>query len=128
MTTLIHKYAADFDPEVAVAKMKSGRHWPRQEYVDPDADWKGIARMLRGISFSLQEELVALLQSENPDISKICQLFADARADIDEWSDIEKQFMLRDAEICLLWDRKRLRGCMPCWSIYSTDIRSDQAT
>ena len=107
MTTLIHKYAADFDPEVAVAKMKSGRHWPRQEYVDPDADWKGIARMLRGISFSLQEELVALLQSENPDISKICQLFADARADIDEWSHIEKQFMLRDAEICLLWDRKR---------------------
>ena len=107
MTTLIHKYAADFDPEVAVAKMKSGRHWPRREYVDPDADWKVVARMLRGVSFPLQEELVALLQSEDPDISMICQLFADARADIDGWSDIEKQFMLRDAEIFSLWDRKR---------------------
>ena len=107
MTALIHKYAADFEPEAAVAKMKSGRQWPRREYVDPEADWKGIAKMLSGLSFPHQADLIALLQSEDPDITKICKWFADSRADIDEWSEIEKQFMLHDTEILLLWDNKR---------------------
>ena len=48
VTTLIHKYSAEFDPDATIFKMRSSRNWPRPEYVDPECNWGVIAKMLRG--------------------------------------------------------------------------------
>ncbi|CAE7836607.1 unnamed protein product [Symbiodinium sp. CCMP2592] len=107
VTTLIHQYAEEFDPAVALQKMKNGRRWPRPEYMDPEANLVAISKMLAGLDFRLQADIVALLTEVNPDRSKICELVAESKSDMEEWEEFTAQLMLHDNEILDLWDRRR---------------------
>ena len=87
--------------------MKSGRNWPRKEYVAPDADFKLIGAMLIGMDFFYQADLVEELKKTPPDLSKICELFVASRAELNTWDDIMTQLVLHDNEITDIWNLKR---------------------
>ncbi|CAE7885066.1 unnamed protein product, partial [Symbiodinium sp. KB8] len=107
VTGLIHDYSEDFIPSEALWKMKSGKKWPRSEYVSGDADFKVIAAILAGMDFRYQADLVELLRSDEPDLDKICSMFAESRDDIPDWDELLSNFMLHDNEILDYWNRKR---------------------
>ncbi|CAE7278855.1 unnamed protein product [Symbiodinium microadriaticum] len=48
VTGLIHQYSEEFEPDVALTKMKSGKQWPRTEYLNPSVSLPSIANMLLG--------------------------------------------------------------------------------
>ena len=87
-----------------------GKRWPRPDYVDPATDFKAIAKMLKGLSFRYQADLVYLLQEATPNIDEICRLFAISKNDFAEWTSILDELAMSDDEIMLAWDNKRNRA------------------
>ncbi|CAE7478378.1 unnamed protein product [Symbiodinium sp. CCMP2592] len=108
VTGLIHQYAEEFEPAVALMKMKSGKQWPRPEYVDPSISLPSIAAMLQGMDFKYQADLVHLLRQSDPNISEICRLVALSKEDLNGWDEIVSALAMSDNEIMLHWDRKRI--------------------
>ena len=107
VTGLIHEHSQEFDPADALLTMKSGKRWPRSEYVADDADFNLIASMLVGLDFFRQADLVEELRRNPPNVDEICMLFADSRNELADWEDFMSRLMLHDNEILVLWDRKR---------------------
>eukprot|EP00439_Symbiodinium_sp_Y106_P041094 s4459_g5.t1 len=107
VTGLIHQYSEEFEPEVALTKMKSGKQWPRAEYMNPFISLPSIANMLRGLDFRYQADLVHLLRETVPNMSEICRLFAASRQDLNGWDDIVGELTMSDDEIMLYWNNKR---------------------
>ncbi|CAE7220712.1 unnamed protein product [Symbiodinium sp. CCMP2592] len=107
VTTLIHQYSEDFDPLLALSKMKNGTRWPRSEYLDAEMNFSSIAGMLKGLDFRYQADLVALLQEDKPDVDEICRLFCISRSELKDLDKVIEQFVLHDNEIILLWETKK---------------------
>ncbi|CAE7258342.1 unnamed protein product [Symbiodinium microadriaticum] len=107
VTGLAHRYSEEFEPDVALMKMKSGKHWPRTEYIKPSVSLPSIANMLMGLDFRCQADLVHLLRQSVPDMSEICRLFALSRSDVDGWDDIIRELTMSDDEILLNWNVRR---------------------
>ena len=107
VTGLIHQYSEEFEPEVALTKMKSGKQWPRAEYMNPFISLPSIANMLRGLDFRYQADLAHLLRETVPNMSEICRLFAASRQDLNGWDDIVGELTMSDDEIMLYWNNKR---------------------
>ena len=107
MTGLIHEFSEEFDTQVALLKMKTGRSWPRPEYVDPASNLKTISNLLMGTDFKYQADLVYLLRQNEPDIPEICRLFSLSKSDLCGWDDIVRELVMSDEEILLVWDNKR---------------------
>ena len=110
VTALIHEFSEEFDATLALQKMKSGRNWPRKEYIAPDADFKLIGAMLIGTDFFYQADLVEELKKTPPDLSKICELFVASRAELNTWDEIMAHLVLHDNEIADTWNLKRERA------------------
>lgn len=87
--------------------MKTGRSWPRPEYVDPASNLRTISNLLMGTDFKYQADLVYLLRQNEPDIPEICRLFALSKSDLSGWDDIVRELVMSDDEILLAWDNKR---------------------
>ncbi|OLP88805.1 hypothetical protein AK812_SmicGene29789 [Symbiodinium microadriaticum] len=107
VTGLIHRYSEEFEPDVALAKMKSGKDWPRAEYISPSVSLPSIANMLMGIDCKYQADLVHSLRQNVPDISEICRLFALSRSDMNGWDDIVRELTMSDDEIMSSWNVRR---------------------
>ena len=75
VTTLIHKHSDEFDPQAALVMMKTGRNWPRPEYLDHEVNFGSLARMLMGLDFKYQADLVSLLQ-KNSRILRRCVVYS----------------------------------------------------
>ena len=101
VTTLIRKHSDEFDPQAALVMMKTGRNWPRPEYLDHEVNFGSLARMLMGLDFKYQADLVSLLQEEQPDLAEVCRLFALSRSEGDELDPVIQHLTLSDDEIML---------------------------
>ena len=86
--------------------MKNGSNWPRPEYVSSDCNFSSIAKMLMGMDFFYQADLVSALQCEDPSVIEICTLFAKSRDSIEGFEDIMQHLVLYDNEILHLWKQK----------------------
>ena len=75
--------------------------------MDPEADLTSISKMLAGLDFRYQADIVALLTAVDPDHSRICELLVESKNDMEGWKEFTAQLMLHDNEILDLWDRKR---------------------
>ena len=75
----MYKHSEEFDPQTALVRMKTGRKWPRPEYLDYEVNLGSIAGMLMGRDFKHQADLVSLLREEHPDVAEVCRLFAPSR-------------------------------------------------
>ena len=107
MTGLIHQYSEDFEPHVALDKMRSSKNWPRAEYIKASVSLPAIADMLVGLDCTYQADLVHVLRQTVPDISEICRFFSLSRSDMSGWDDIVRQLMMDDDEILSSWNVKR---------------------
>ena len=70
-TGLLHNFTQGFDPDEAIAKMTSGRNWPRVGYLKhsiPDAVWLALS----GLGYA--KELLLLLSAKPRPEEQICEL------------------------------------------------------
>ena len=103
VTGLIHSYGEEFDPNIAIEKMKRGSRWPRAEYVMPDWDPKVLALMLADISDPRAETLKSMLSAQKPSPDELCAQLQLLKETLSNWDDILAEIVLPDAEIKSMW-------------------------
>jgi hypothetical protein len=105
VTGLIHKYSEPFDAAVALMKMKSGRKWPRAEYMKSQFDVKDLLPLLPATNEL--DELQHLLQQPNVNMDAVCDIIARSKDDIEYLDDVISHMMMSDDEILQQWEKKR---------------------
>ncbi|CAE7544956.1 unnamed protein product [Symbiodinium natans] len=73
VTTLIHSYAQEFEPDVAIEKMKSSRNWPRPEYMISEYNVGIIRALLSACSQDVVGSLMEMLENAATTKEQLCQ-------------------------------------------------------
>ena len=108
---MIHSYAQEFEPDVAIEKMKSSRNWPRPEYMISEYNVGIIRALLSACSQDVVGSLMEMLENAATTKEQLCQEVQRLRDHVHCWQDLIKEFVLTDGEILKAWSCNSLRAC-----------------
>ena len=105
VTGLIHKLAQSFNALEAVRAMRSGRNWPRVEYLVADAVSE-LRRALREEGL-VETVLHQLLESSEVDLEAVCSRLRDLTWTHPGYRHLAQVVTLSDAQILSMWAKNR---------------------
>ena len=110
VTTLIHSHAEEFDPSLAITTMKTGKNWPRPEYMTDEYNIAVIKVLVGNCSQDETAKLLSLLADATTTRSDLCHELQLLKHKSSVWEDLVKEFVLTDSEIMQTWSDNALRA------------------